>query len=161
MTLMNLKLQQFAEVMLGSDYPEFEAMLRDWDEPADVFIRFADTKKRLAMEDWTGECEDGETAGVIDEMLVKHWNRRLDWDADAYYHSVDASKFSRGDHPQLLFKALDEHLKTFSFRLVLFDIGGDCYYFGVLPKEEFDKVDGLSWEEYNVGSIDDQWEKNC
>ncbi|MGL4941577.1 MAG: DUF6630 family protein [Thermoguttaceae bacterium] len=184
-----------AQVILASDYPEFERMIQDRDElgfkefcvryssfiqdeyvsdfetrlslPTEdwgvsaacietdwLFLRFACWKKRLEWQDWTGECEEGETVACLDEMLKRHWNQKLDWDADAYYSSFGSLRLERGDHAVILYKALDNRLKTMGVRFVNIDIGSDCYYFGVLPSKELEKVHRLKWEIFTIENDD-------
>ncbi len=119
-----------------------------------LFLDFACSKKRLVITDWPGESEHGEIAAEVDRMLQEQWNSRLEWNSEAYYDSLDEGRLHRGDHPLILFKSLDNSLKRIGFRLVIFNIGGDCYHYGVLPKDRFDQVNGLHWDHYGVDDAD-------
>jgi hypothetical protein len=133
---------------------EWEISESDLEQDA-LFLEFAYWKKRLFLEDWPGEWENGETAQHLEQMLVRNYHRHLDWDADSYYRSIDSFKLSRGEHPLLLYYALDKHLKTIGFRFFNLDIGADSYYCGVLPSDQFEKVHRLHWRYCTVAGVDD------
>lgn len=123
-------------------------------DPHRVLVDFAVWKSRLAWVDWSGEEEEGEIVRKIDEMLFRHHSRHFVWDQKAFNEKIDLDRLDRGDYVLLLFKAIDEVLKKSGLRLVFFDTGDDGYRYAVLSKDDFEKVDGLSWIYHRVCNID-------
>ncbi len=174
---MNNELNLFAKLVLRESYGEFEKLLSEFEEsdnaefvrrhkamfrkadfdPEDcddidelfLFQCFAIQAKRMFFVDWSGEEYPGQVKRSIGTMLQNYGEGKFKWDKKLEA-VLDFSKIRRGDYLPLLLSVMDKQLAVSGYRIAIFDVHSDTFYYCLLPGGDMERVNGTQTESFNI-----------
>jgi hypothetical protein len=125
------------------------------EEPQDIdeiliLLALAVDMQAVMIIDWSGEEYPGQVRKGIDQMLVRSGAGYFQWKNKNIEEQIIAKGPKRGEYLPMLFRALNTELEQAGFSLGLIDIGQDCYYYFVLPKQEFEQIINTEGEGFSI-----------
>jgi hypothetical protein len=114
-----------------------------------ILLALAVDMQAVMIIDWSGEEYPSQVRKGIDHMLSRLDAGSFRWKNKNIEEQIIAKEPKRGEYLPMLFRALDTELEQAGFRLGLIDIEQDCYYYFVLPEQDFEQIintEGINWK---------------
>ncbi len=115
-----------------------------------ILLAMAVDMQAVMIIDWSGEEYPGQVRKGIDQMLARPGGGAFQWKNKNIEEQIIAKEPKRGEYLPMLFRALNAELEQAGLSLGLIDIGQDCYYYFVLPKQDFEQIVNTEGEGFSI-----------